>query len=73
MSSRTAGVAVAVSASTVGCPSAFDDAAEREIGRPEIVTPLADAVRFVDDEERHLDATCSSRRKRFVFELFRRR
>ena len=33
----------------------LDDAAEPEVGRPEIVPPLADAVSLVDDEERGLD------------------
>src|SRR5215213_435330 len=30
----------------------LDHGAEPEVGRPEIVTPLADAMRFVDNEQR---------------------
>ena len=53
MSSRTSAVAVAVSASIGGRPSRFDDRAEREVVGTEVVAPLADAVRFVDDEQAH--------------------
>ena len=42
---------------------AGDHAAERQIRRTEIVAPLADAVRFVDDEERHARSTCRSAEK----------
>ena len=53
MSARTSAVAVAVSASTGGLPSRFDDGAEREVVGAEVVAPLAHAVRLVDDEEAH--------------------
>ena len=32
----------------------FDDIPEREVVGPEVVTPFADAVRLIDDEERWL-------------------
>ena len=51
MSSRTSAVAVAVSARTGGRPEPRDDRAEREIVGPEVVAPLAHAVRFVDHEQ----------------------
>ena len=51
MSSLTASVAVAVSASTVGLPSARHGAADPEERRAEVVPPLRDAVRLVDDQQ----------------------
>ena len=51
MSSITASVAVAVSARTVGLPRRGSGAADLEEGRPEVVAPLRDAVRLVDDEQ----------------------
>ena len=42
----------------------LDDAAEIEIGRAEVVAPLADAMRFVDHEQRHGQASAGSRRTR---------
>ena len=51
MSSITASVAVAVSASTGGLPSARQRRGDLEVGRAEVVAPLRDAVRLVDDEE----------------------
>ena len=51
MSSITASVAVAVSARTVGLPRRGERAADLEERRPEVVAPLRDAVRLVDDEQ----------------------
>jgi hypothetical protein len=48
MSSSTAAVAVAVNASTDGWPSAVTAFEE---GRPEVVTPSRQAMRFIDDHE----------------------
>jgi hypothetical protein len=50
MSSRTAGVGESQHG---GMKELCDDVAETEIGRTEIVSPLADAMRLVDDEERY--------------------
>src|SRR5581483_2637842 len=36
-----------------GMSEPFDDVAQRQIRGPEVVAPLADAVRFVDDEQRN--------------------
>ena len=55
MSSRTSGVAVAVSATVGGDPSFLRASCDAQIARPEIVSPLADAVRFVDCEQTHAD------------------
>ena len=52
ISSRTGGAAVAVSASTGGRPSASIAAPEPQVLRPEVVSPLGDAVRLVDHEQR---------------------
>ena len=49
-----------------------DDSAEREIGGTEVVAPLADAVRLVDDEERHA-YRLKQPQKSVVFEFFGRR
>ena len=49
-----------------------DDAAQREIGRPEIVPPLTYAVRFVDDEERNRNGL-EQPQEGLVLELFGRR
>ncbi len=54
MSSRTSAVAVAVSASMGGRPSALHHRAERQVVGAKIVSPLAHAVRFVDDEQADL-------------------
>jgi hypothetical protein len=54
MSAATCGVAVAVSASTVGVAQRAHGLAERHERGPEIVPPLRDAMRFVHDEERDL-------------------
>ena len=54
MSSRTAGVAVAVKREHGRIAERCDDAAERQVRGAEIVPPLADAVRFVDHEQRNL-------------------
>jgi hypothetical protein len=51
---------------------AFDDRAEREIGGAEIVAPLRDAVRFVDDEERRFDRL-QQFQESLVFKLLGRR
>ena len=53
MSSRTSAVAVAVSASTGGRAEPLDDGAQREVVGPEVVPPLAHAVRLVHDEQAH--------------------
>ena len=52
ISSRTTGVAVAVHASARASRQVSEQAADLEILRPEVVSPLADAVRFVDGHER---------------------
>ena len=49
-----------------------DHAAERQIRGPKVVAPLTDAVRFVDDEERHVDRL-QQLQEGFVFEFLRRR
>ena len=51
MSPATRGVAVAVAAKMERAPSARGDVAEAEVVGPEVVAPLADAVRLVDDEQ----------------------
>ena len=51
MSSATSSVAVAVSASTVGRPSARQRGADLQEGRAEVVAPLRDAVRLVDHQQ----------------------
>ena len=71
MSSRTAGVAVAVSASTVGRAQLAITLPEAQVRGPEIVPPRADAVRLVDDEQRDLELLQDAD-ERFVLELFRR-
>ena len=53
-------------------PELRDDSAEREVGGTKVVAPLADAVRFVDDEERHANRLQQTQ-KDVVFELLRRR
>ena len=55
ISSRTIGVAVAVQASTRAAPSSASSAADPEVLRPEVVPPLADAVRLVDGDQRALE------------------
>ena len=55
MSSMTGAVAVAVSASTGGLPSAVQRIGDLEERGAEIVAPLRDAVGFVDHEEIELD------------------
>ena len=55
MSSRTCGVAVAVSAIVGGAPSRSRTSRDAQVARPEVVAPLADAVRLVDGEQRHAD------------------
>ena len=52
ISARTGGAAVAVSASTGGAAELLDERAEPQVVRPEVVAPLADAVRLVDHEQR---------------------
>jgi hypothetical protein len=51
MSSCTAGPAVAVTAMQRRSAEPFGDGAEHHVVRPEVVAPLTDAVRLVDDEE----------------------
>ena len=51
MSSITASVAVAVRARIVGLPRRGSGAADLEEGGAEVVAPLRDAVRLVDDEQ----------------------
>ena len=52
MSSMTSGVAVAVRARTGGRPSCVDARSpRRQVVGPEVVPPLADAVRLVDHEQ----------------------
>src|SRR5580704_16259857 len=46
-----------------------DDGAQREIGGPEVVSPLADAVRLVDDEEWNAKPF-EERQEGLIFELF---
>ena len=53
MSVRTCGVAVAVSATVGGQPSFSRTVGDAQIARAEVVAPFADAVRFVDREQRH--------------------
>ena len=55
MSSRTCGVAVAVSAEDASGCELLQALAEREIRRPEVVAPLRDAVRLVDRDQRGRD------------------
>ena len=52
MSATTAGVAVAVSASTRSAASSRAALGELEVVGPEVVAPLGDAVRLVDGEQR---------------------
>jgi hypothetical protein len=52
ISSRTTGVAVAVQAST-RASAGREQLAELQVLGPEVVPPLADAVRLVDRDERH--------------------
>ncbi len=59
MSARTCGVAVAVSATVGGQPSCSRTPPMLEVARTEIVPPLADAVRFVDREQRDADVAQS--------------
>ena len=54
MSSLTFGGAVAVSASTGGWFERAHGLAEAEVRGAEVVPPLRDAVRLVDDEQRDL-------------------
>ena len=54
MSSWTAGVAVAVSAMIGAGRSSGKPLAEHAVVGPEVVTPLRDAVRLVDGDERRL-------------------
>ena len=56
MSSTTAGVAVAVSASTRAAPELARALRELEVVGTEVVAPLRDAVRLVDGEQRDLHA-----------------
>jgi hypothetical protein len=55
-SSEMAGVAVAVSARMGGRPSTTGGAAQAQVRRAKVVSPLRHAVRFVDREERKLHA-----------------
>ena len=64
ISSRTTGVAVAVHASTRAAPSSARSAADAEVLRPEIVAPLADAVRLVDGDQRALEVAQEARGSR---------
>ena len=64
MSSTTAGVAVAVSASTRCGAELARALRELEVVGPEVVAPFGDAVRLVDGEERDLQAPASWARKR---------
>ena len=52
MSATTAGVAVAVSASTRSAPKLTRPRRQLEVVGPEVVAPLGDAVRLVDGEQR---------------------
>ena len=61
ISSRTGGEAVAVSASTGGRPIASATRAEAQVVGPEVVAPLADAVRLVDDEQLRLAPSAAAR------------
>ena len=57
ISSRTGGAAVAVSARTAGGRAASATRAEAQVVRPEVVAPLRDAVRLVDDHQRRARAS----------------
>ena len=72
MSSRTGGVAVAVSAEELPGPELADALAEREVGRPEVVAPLRDAVRLVDRDQRRAATFSSSAPELVAGERLRR-
>ncbi len=55
MSRRTRAVAVAVNACRLACGNSVAELAEPAVLGPEVVAPLADAVRFVHGDEAHAD------------------
>ena len=57
MSRRTRAVAVAVKACRLTAGQTLAELAQLPVLRTEVVSPLADAVRFVDRDEARSDAT----------------
>ena len=62
ISSRTGGAAVAVSASSDRVAQRLAHVAQPQVVGPEVVAPLRDAVRLVDDEERRAGRAQARRR-----------
>ena len=61
MSAATCGVAVAVEATIAPGAEPARGVGEAEVVGPEVVPPLRDAVRLVDDEEPDVDLAIASR------------